>query len=453
MTTRIRLLTRSLAIATVFASQAAGAEAPPPAPAPPPVLTLSGALRAAIANDPDVPGSAAKLALDLEAGEKDRASLLPSLKAEGAYDYTHSNSQFAFGTASDDYPAWSAELEARQALFRFDWSARRSRARAQDVLATDRLKYRAHYLLMRVAERYMGVLGASDEVSQVEAEARAIRESLDSTRKRYEVDLVPGTDLKEAQARSDLAEANLLAAHEKLDTARDLLALSTGNREVTVPRLEESVRFPALVPADVDSWVKAGSEFNPEIAAARNQLVVAEADVRSSRAEALPQLDLVAKAGRNDSTDFILGQRQDSASIGVALNVPIYAGGINSSNVRAAKAREDAARADLNRLERETERQVRQQFRLLKTAYTQVEAYERALESSLLAEKATHAGYDAGTRTITDVLDAKSRVVQASRNRNQSRYNLLLYVLKLRQVSGQIAEADFAAIDQMFTKP
>lgn len=440
-------------MAAVIASGAAGAEAPALTPASLPTLTLSDALRAAIANDPDVPGSAAKLALDLETGQRDRASLLPSLAVKGAYDYTHSNSQFAFGSASDDYPAWSAELEARQALFRFDWSARRKRAEAQDALATDGLMFRAHYLLMRVAERYLGVLSASDEVTQVEAEARAIKESLEDTRKRYEVDLVPGTDLKEAQARSDLAEANLLSAHEKLDTARDLLALSTGNREAVVPALQEDLRFPALAPADIAAWIKAGSEFNPEIASARHQLVVAEADVRSSRADAMPQLDLVAKAGRNDSTDFILGQRQDSASIGVSLNVPIYAGGINSSNVRASRAKEDAARADVVRLEKETERVIRQQFRLLQTAYIQVGAYERALESSLLAEKATKAGYDAGTRTITDVLDAKSRVVQASRNRNETRYNVLLYLLKLRQASGQIAVADFAAIDQMFTKP
>ncbi|MGH8516349.1 MAG: TolC family protein, partial [Panacagrimonas sp.] len=64
--------------------------------------------------------------------------------------------------------------------------------------------------------------------------------------------------------------------------------------------------------------------------------------------------------------------------------------------------------------------------------------YQRARESATLAEKATGAGYDAGTRTITDVLDAKSRVVNAARNRNSSRLNLLTRLLQLYAAAGTL---------------
>jgi outer membrane protein len=304
-------------------------------------------------------------------------------------------------------------------------------------------------LLRRVAERYFGVLVAQDDLAQAEAEARAVRESLEDTRKRYEVELVPGTDLKEAQARDDLAQARLLSARRALETARDALDEITGNGRAALPQLAEPVAFPPLAPAGVEAWVAAAGQQSPRIAQARQALVIAEANHRSRQSEAAPTVDLVARISHDDSTDYSLGQESDDRRIGLELNVPLYAGGINSSRIRAAEANRRIAEAELKRLTLETERETRQLFRQVQTAYDEVSAFEKSLASALTAERATRAGYDAGTRTITDVLDAKSRVVQARRDLNGTRYNLLLSLLQLKQTVGNLSEQDFAEIDRL----
>lgn len=51
---------------------------------------------------------------------------------------------------------------------------------------------------------------------------------------------------------------------------------------------------------------------------------------------------------------------------------------------------------------------------------------------------AARAGYDAGTRTITDVLDAKSRVVQARARRNAAGYALVIRLLTLNATAGRL---------------
>lgn len=75
-----------------------------------------------------------------------------------------------------------------------------------------------------------------------------------------------------------------------------------------------------------------------------------------------------------------------------------------------------------------------------------VQALRQALESSVTALKATEAGYDVGTRTAVDVLDARRTLVQAQTNYARSRYDYILNVLRLKLAAGTL---DVATLDQV----
>ena len=65
-------------------------------------------------------------------------------------------------------------------------------------------------------------------------------------------------------------------------------------------------------------------------------------------------------------------------------------------------------------------------------------ALRQALESSQTALQATEAGYEVGTRTAVDVLDARRNLVQAQTNYSRSRYDYVLNVLRLRLAAGTL---------------
>lgn len=413
-------------------------------------IGLTDALYLAASYDPAVAESLAAYDADREAGFQDSGSLLPSVTLNAAGDWGRSRSDGIFGSTDEEFPSWQASLEVRQPLFRLDWGARRARAVALDDLADARLADRRQQLLLRVAEGYFQVLLAQDALALAEAEARAVRESLEDTRKRYEVELVPGTDLSEAQARDDLAQARLLAAERDLQSMRDLLADITGRSDLELPRLPEDSHFPPLLPADADAWVEFARETSPQLRIARHDLEVGLANVRSRRADRMPTLDAVGRAGRVDTSEFSFGQIQDDARIGVELRVPIYSGTTGAA-LREAEAREREIRARLDRVTLEVQRNTRQAFRNVDTGYREIAAFARALESARAAEVATRNGYEAGTRTITDVLDARSRVVAAQGELNRSRYNLLLGILQLKQTAGVLTEQDFTDIDGLLS--
>ena len=416
-------------------------------------MLISEALSRAVEADPQFAAAAATQRANRELGEQERAALRPSVALRANADYAYTDADFAFGASDEDYAAWSAVLEVRQPLLRLDWGARLDRAEARDALAE--VEYRAAEIdfIARVSERYLNALLAEDQLRQTEAEARAIRESLDDTQKRYDVELVPGTDLKEAQARDDLIQAQLIAARGQVEETRDALEEITGYARGPLPRLRETLDLPPLTDSDVESWYRTAQDSNVDLLRARLQTELARTNRQSRKAEALPSLDVVASAGRNDSQDYSLGQLQDEARIGVELTVPLYAGGINHSRVREAEARIDEADLALTRAQREVRSAIRKAYRDVVSALTADKAYSQVLASAEAAERAVQAGYDAGTRTIADVLDAQSRVVQAQRDRNEVRYDLLIKALILQATAGTLSVDMVAAMDRLFEQP
>lgn len=421
--------------------------------APAQAMSLSEALQRAQASDPVAASALATRDADREAGVQERATRLPRIDASGSYSNTDSEVvSTPFGAGFDErYNGWNAGVELRQPLFRYDWLARGRRADARDQQAELGYVQRSQALISRVAERYLGVLKSGNELSLAEAEAGAVRKSLEDTRKRYEVQLIPGTDLKEAQARDDLAQANLLSAQQAVEAARDALDETTGNGRAPLAVLSPATPLPALDSSDAEVWIARARTSSPAWLQAQASYEVARADVESRRSDALPVVDAVASHSRQDQSESRIGSESNSTVLGVEVKVPLFASGANRSKVREAQARLRAAEAERNRVERELLRETRRLVRDVETARAQAAAYQRAVESAQAAELATRYGYEAGKRTITDVLNAQSNAVQARRNLDQSRYDALLRTLQLKQQVGVLSPDDLAAIDQLLT--
>lgn len=417
-------------------------------------MTLSEALERAVKHDPLVPYSLALYAADQERGQQVSGALRPSLTFDGRYtdNDTESESQF-FGNFTEDYKSNAYGFNARQALYRYDWSARVNHAEALDASAETGQLRRKNAYIVRVAERYFAVLDAQDALRLAESEAKAIGESLADTRRRHEVGLVPGTDLKEAQARDDLAKARLILAGQRVSSAQDALDEATGNGHVPLPVLPADTQLPPLQPADMQAWVAKAVENNVDVQQARQDLAIARAQARQAKADLLPRLDAVASYRQEDSSDSRVGSDRTDTRFGVELTVPIYQGGIQRARSRETIALVDAAEANLRRITGETERLARQQYRELEAAYAQAHALKLAVASARAAEEATRNGYKAGTRTITDVLNARSAMISAQRDYSSTRYNLLLGRLQLKQLTAELEKADFVEIDGLLKMP
>ena len=221
--------------------------------------------------------------------------------------------------------------------------------------------------------------------------------------------------------------------------------------------------FPLITPdpSDESSWVDLSMSQNLDLLASRLDEQLARDEVAFRRTGYYPSIDLVARTSERkadgdttiertispDPTTEGIDTTQDFDYIGIEVSVPLFTGGGTSSRVREAVYLHRAAREQLQRVTRETERQARDAYLGVVSERSRVKALEQAVASSRTALEATQAGFEVGTRTIVDVLNSQFSLYLAITNYYQSRYDYVLNALRLKQAAGNLAVQDLERID------
>ena len=298
-------------------------------------------------------------------------------------------------------------------------------------------------LILRVAQGYFGVLAALDNLTYATAEKNAFARQLEQANRRFEVGLATITDVYDAQARFDAAVSQEIDAINKLADARELLRQLTGQEYAQLKLLSERMPLSLPKPSDPEAWVTMALENNLNLRSAGFEVDQARENIKLQKAGHYPTLDL--RASRVNLDNSITDT--SSSQVNLELTIPLYTGGAVSSQSRQAAYSYEAARQSLENEQRDTVRTVRNAYRGQETAISQIKALDQTRVSTRSALEANQAGYEVGTRTIVDVLDAERNVYLAARNYSAARYSYIANFLTLRQAAGQLSEADVAEIN------
>ena len=396
-------------------------------------------------NDPQIRAARATRLAAGQAKPIARAGLLPNLSAGGNVDY---NNRDVKGGSDSSYTSRDAALSVTQPLYRRDRLIRLDQADDQIAQAEANLQLAEQALRLRVAQAYFGVLAAQDNLTFSEAEKEAIARQLDQAKRRFEVGLIAITGVHEAQARYDASRANVITVRNQLDNAFEVLREIVGGEVDNLLKLEDPIPLTMPVPADLGHWTQVALDNNPAVVAARYQLAVAREEIEVQRSGHYPSLDLVGSYGLSRNSFTGAGSSDvDSASIGVQLAVPLYAGGGVSAATTQARFNSEAARENLEQQQRSASRQVRDSYRGMEASISRVEALKAGTVSAASALEATQAGFDVGTRTLVDVLNAQSELFRSERDYAQSRYDYVLNLLLLKQAAGTVSGEDLAKVN------
>ena len=310
-------------------------------------------------------------------------------------------------------------------------------------------------LIVRVAQAYFDVLGAQDTLGTTRASKAAISEQLASAKRNFEVGTATITDTREAQARFDLASAQEIAADNDLLTKRIALDQLVGRSGVSPRQLAVPVALPAVAPANVDTWVGNSNTQHPLVRKAVLGLDIARLETEKARAAHLPTVDAVGSVNSSRLTGTsgsALPGLTNSASIGLQLNMPLYAGNSIQNRVKETLVLEEKSSNDLEAARRGVAQATRQAYYGVQSLTAQVKALEAAESSSKLALEATQLGYKVGVRVNLDVLNAQTQLFTTRRDLAKARYDVLLGSLRLRQAAGQLKPEDVSAVNQLLTK-
>jgi outer membrane protein len=411
--------------------------------------------RLALTSDPQLGAAEARRRAAYEAVPQSRAALLPSigLSANTAANRLDTRDSGFSNTGISHYNSRGYTLSLTQPVYHRDLLVQRRQADLSVKQADARYTTAEQDLILRVATRYFGVLSAKDTLEFAQAEKTAIARQLEQTQQRFNVGLIAITDVHEAQARYDLSVSQEIAAANGLDTARETLREVTGQYFSELASLGDELPLVVPEPTDIDQWVKAALEQNWQLVAAQLGAEIAREDIDRRRSGHYPTLDLVASDTRSISGGGNFGNSDsEDTALSLQLNVPLYQGGLVDSQVREGRYLMDQAVQNLEQSRRSTESQARQAYLGVQASISQVKALKQALVSTQTALKATEAGYEVGTRTIVEVLDAQRDVFRAERDYATSRYSYILNILQLKQAAGTLRPDDLGEVNAWLKK-
>ena len=348
---------------------------------------------------------------------------------------------------SPDYTETQLSANISQALFDRAASLTLRRARLDTDVAETALLAAHEDLVVRLAQAYFDVLRSASELEFRASDLDAIRRQLQQSERRYEVGDIAITDVVEARARRDLAEAAEIDARNRVEDAREALAEITGldPAALELAGLDADFELLAPDPADVDAWVALAEEFNLDLAAARGELEATEASVAVQRAQRLPTLSVGASVASLSSDD---GPRPDGETGSVSLTgrLPLLSGGLVTAQVAQARAQARLAEERVVEARRRVTRGTRNAYRAVVAAIARVRALEQALASTRQAARATEAGFEAGTRTSVEVLESLRDTFRARSDYASARYDYILGTLQLEQSAGTLEAEDVARV-------
>jgi multidrug efflux system outer membrane protein len=373
-----------------------------------------------------------------------RSNQLPQVNAGGALEVTRlsRNGQFPLPSSfvTNQNRTWG---QAGLNLLSFEidlWGRlRRSTeaARATLLSAEENRKAVVSTLVSQVAADYFQLLELDYELQISERTLDSRRESLRLVTDRKSGGVATRLDLRQAEQLVSTAAESIPTLQQQIEQTENQIALLLGRNPEPVVRdggsfIEQHV--PPEVPVGLPSALL---ERRPDIRAAEQALVAANANIGVAKAAYFPQINLTGFIGGQSSALTNLFSGPNGAwSFVPQITQPIFAGGRIKSGVRLAEVQRDEAQIAY-------ERSIQTAFKEVSDALI---AHQRTRESRLEQEKLVAAlqdrkglayvRYRGGVDTQLNALDADRDLFQAELTLAQVRYGELLSVVQLYKALG-----------------
>lgn len=357
------------------------------------------------------------------------AALGPQLDMQsqhGIMRYTNPNLQ----TENETY-----SLQLNQVLFSPQLSRTSEANRVGSEAARKRFEMYQQTERFEVATRYFNVLSAKHNLTYSKSQVKAFQTSFEQAEQRYKAGIVAITDVHEARARLDNAKAEVLRS--------DALVLSAEQR------LEELIHRPARPLSDLrssppwqlpspfsdEAWIQLALQHNLDLQATTLDLKAARQQWRAQMAAYGPSVSASAQVGRGSSNTLFQPRSSYKAST-LQVSLPLFESGQAYYQVKRYAELFKQKEAYLDQVTRTVQSQIRQLYQNTRSQWYQIAAYEKTVISSQSALSANEAAYEAGTRTLVDVLNAQSAFLKATRDLQQSKYDFVLGFLQLHYTAG-----------------
>ena len=419
-------------------------------------LDLMQSYELALKNDP-IYRSASK---DYEAGAENngigRAAVMPKVAAQynqNANRAVQWGAQYTGGPNTStnwSYPSNYTYVQLTQPIFSLEAFARWRQGIAQADFSQSKFIFNTQDLLIRVLQAYTDLLFSMDQLQFQVAERDAFYEQYKAAKKLNQGGEASITDMLEAEASYQVADAKVIDAKDAVENARRKLVSVIGEPVddlEKVNKLSGNFRYLNLPTMRFEEWKDKALSANAELKAAENNVEIAKQEYRKNHAGHYPVVNLIgALTTQQSNTVTSINNTTNQSYLGVQVNLPIFSGGETNARSSQALANFEKAQADYEVTKNKVVTELRKKYDLVVSGKQKVQDLSIAQESATQLVKSMRKSVLAGERINVDVLLAEKGLFNTRRDLAQTKYNYLVAYLKLNQLGGSLEVDDFEKV-------
>lgn len=289
-----------------------------------------------------------------------------------------------------------------------------------------------------LTQRYIEVLSTENALTLIKAEKESTKIQLGLLTSRLQRQLAVKTDVLDVEARLQSIKVDEITAENNVLIAREGLT-ELVNRVVDEPLNDFTDDINYQPTKTLDEWVDYSLKHNDYLLSFEQEVSAAVSSLKKTKSAHLPNLSLQLSAQRsNIGFENAPSSDTDSLAATLRLSVPIYSGGAIKAGELEQRARITIAKQKLERYKRQLVKSVRAAYLNSNAGWRRIDASLQAASAATKAHQAMEKGFNYGTVTVVDVLDALNKKLQALLDFKQSQYDFVLSHIELQQLAGTL---------------
>ena len=402
---------------------------------------LDAFLHEALTNSWDIKIAAARVLQAAATARITFSEFFPSVNAGGDIATTRSsekgpvpippgiNPQRGFGDVNVSMSAYEVDLWGR-----IRWANESARANLLASIEAQRTVRQT--LVSQVATAYLGLLELDLELQIAQSTYEVRTNSLELTQSREQGGVASIQDVYQARILVYTAEAAIAETHQRIEQQENLLSILLGRNPGHVERGPGLTlqKLRAEVPPGLPSALL---ERRPDVQAAEQQLIAANADIGQAKAAFYPQLTLTGFFGyQTVALSDLFSAPARTWQFGPSVTVPLFTGGRLKGNLKFAEAKFQESLALYQKAVQGAFQEVSDGL----IAYQRTQEFRAKQEQNTQAHRdatdTANVRYDGGVTSYLEVLYNEQELFNAELILAQARLSELLSVVQLYRALG-----------------
>lgn len=375
------------------------------------------------------------------------AGFLPTLDADGQYDYGARNTNITFfdGSTISRPNAQSQNLSALAAL---EWTffdgfrmwARRSELQATEELAYQSLRAQIEVASLDLAQVYYSLIFEKELMAVYRQNLEVSQSRLSIVENSKQAGSASGLDVDQAVIDATNDSINLLQQINNVENLQHDLWLVLGDTTQSSYSIGETI--------EIDTTLKYENlrdslyELNSDLMAARNEVEITQSLVAQARANYYPEISLFGNYAYNyaqNEAGQVQQLRSFGPTVGVRVQFNLFNGFNDQRQVRNSQLDHESARLSLHQTRLEAANSLRKSYNNYRYYLSVLHLREQNIQR---AQKTVDVGLKQLQLGLINSLDFRTiqlNYLQAETDLFNARYNAKLAELQLKVLSGQFS--------------